>query len=87
MIISRETVTKDPNFKGSFQAHIFDGPGQVPNDPRRVNVPIARRIMQKKTSEFANADARRKFGPDKALGRGDPNRKRKNTKVEDLRRR
>jgi hypothetical protein len=81
MIISRETVTKDPNFKGSFQAHIFDGPGQVPNDPRRVNVPIARRIMQKKTSEFANADARRKFGPDKALGRGDPNRKRKNTKV------
>ena len=81
MIISRETVTKDPNFKGSFQAHIFDGPGQVPNDPRRVNVPIARRIMQKKTSEFANADARRKFGPDKALGSGDPNRKRKNTKV------
>ena len=81
MIVSRESVVKDPTFKGSFQAHIFDGPGQVPNDPRRVNVPIARRIMQKKTSEFANADAKRKFGPGRTLGSGDPNRKRKNTKV------
>jgi len=81
MIISRQTVTKDPNFKGSFQAHIFDGPGQVPNDPRRVNVPIARRIMQKKTSEFANADSRRKYGPDRDVGRGDPNRKGTSNKV------
>jgi len=81
MIISRETVEKDPNFKGSFQAQIFDGPGQVPNDPRRVNVPLARRIMQKKTSEFANADAARKYGPDRTVGSGDPNRKRKNSKV------
>ncbi len=81
MIISRESVEKDPNFKGSFQAHFFDGPGQVPNDPRRVNVPLARRIMQKKTSEFANADAARKFGPNRRIGSGDPNRKRKNTKV------
>lgn len=81
MIISRDTVTKDFDFKGSFQANIFDGPGQVPNDPRRVNIPIARRIMQKKTSEFANADAARKFGPDRDLGSGDPNRKRYNTKV------
>ena len=81
MIISRDTVEKDPNFKGSFQAHFFNGPGQVPNDPRRVNVPLARRIMQKKTSEFANADAARKFGPGRTIGSGDPNRKRKNTKV------
>ncbi len=81
MIISRETVQKDPSFKGSFQAHFFDGPGQVPNDARRVNVPLARRIMQKKTSEFANADAARKYGPGRTVGSGDPNRKRKNTKV------
>ena len=74
--ISRKTVTKDPTFKGSFQAHFFSGPG-----PRRVNVPIARRINQKKTSEFANADAARKSGPDKSVGLGDPNKKRSNKKV------
>ena len=74
--IARKSVEKDANFKGSFQAHFFSGPG-----PRRVNVPIARRINQKKTSEFANADARRKFGPNNNVGLGDPNRKRTNKKV------
>jgi|14_taG_2_1085336.scaffolds.fasta_scaffold00467_11 hypothetical protein len=81
MTLSRTGVEKDPNFKGAFQAHFFDGPGQVPNDPRRVNVPIARRVLQGKTSDFANATARRKFGPGRTIGSGDPNRKRKNKKV------
>jgi hypothetical protein len=74
--ITRKSVEKDMTFKGSFQAQIFSGQG-----PRRINVPIARRINQKKTSEFANADARRKFGPDGTVGLGDPNRKGTNKKV------
>ena len=81
MTIYRQSVQKDPTFKGSFQANFFDQP--APNSfPRRVNYPMARRINQVKTSEFANADSARKRGPNKNLGSGNPNRRRpKNKKV------
>jgi hypothetical protein len=52
--IERKTVEKDPTFKGSFQAHVPDGPG-----PKRLGVPIARRIVQDKTSEFRKVDLER----------------------------
>lgn len=49
--IERTSLEKDPTFKGSFQAHIPDGPG-----PKRVNVPLARRIVADKSAEFKDAD-------------------------------
>ena len=81
MVISRQTVEKDFQFKGAFQANFFDRP--APNRfPRRVNYPMARRINQVKTSEFANADSARKRGVDKNLGSGNPNRRTpKNKKI------
>ena len=47
MVLQRASVDKDPNFKGSFQAHWPDG-----NSPKRLGVPIARRIIQDKTSQY-----------------------------------
>ena len=71
--IERKSLTKEKDFKGSFQAHIPDGPG-----PKRVNVPIARRIVQDRTQAFANAGAKKS----NARGlNGDPNRLRNNNKV------
>ena len=55
--IERTSVTKDPNFKGVFQAHQPQGPGL-----KRTVIAAARRIQQEKTSNFANADARRLSG-------------------------
>lgn len=46
--LSRENVTKDRDFKGSFQAHFPEGPG-----PKRNAAPIARRIVPIKTNNFA----------------------------------
>jgi len=55
--IERTSVVKDPNFKGVFQAHQPQGPGK-----KRTVVAAARRIQQEKTSNFANADAKRLSG-------------------------
>jgi|TARA_R110000824_G_scaffold175278_3_gene353604 hypothetical protein len=55
--IERTSVVKDPNFKGAFQAHQPQGPGL-----KRTVVAAARRIQQEKTSNFANADAKRLSG-------------------------
>lgn len=48
MSISRQSVTKTPDFKGSFQAHFPEGPG-----PKRNAAPIARKIVPLKTNNFA----------------------------------
>jgi len=48
--VSRESVTKDSNFKGIAWAHI---PNE--NDPRGGALTVARRIGQMKTSEFKSA--------------------------------
>jgi hypothetical protein len=78
--IERVSVIKDPNFKGAFQAHQPQGPGL-----KRTVVAAARKINQKKTSNFANADAARLNGdittsPD-GTGLGQSNFPRENKKV------
>ena len=55
--IERTSIVKDPNFKGAFQAHQPQGPGL-----KRTVVVAARKINQEKTSNFANADAKRLKG-------------------------
>ena len=54
--LERNSIAKDLSKKGS----VF---GNIPpvNDAKRGSIIVARRIQQKKTSEFANADANRRF--------------------------
>ena len=52
--VNRDSMTKDPSFKGGFQAHIPENP-----DYRGGTVTIKRRIKQDKTRNYANADAAR----------------------------
>ena len=59
--IERTTVTKDPAFKGVFQAHVPDS-GKALRSVKRVNVPASRRINHEKTSNFKNAWSARKYG-------------------------
>jgi len=69
MSVNRESITKDPNFKGIFQAHIGEHP-----DYKGGVVTIVRRIQQEKTRNFANADTSR-------LRKGDETGRRKNEKI------
>ena len=55
--IERKTVIKDPQMKGIAWAHI-----PRINDAKGGTLSIARRIKQEKTSNFADADAKRRFG-------------------------
>jgi hypothetical protein len=55
--IERTSVTKDPAFKGTFQAHIPDS-GKV----KRLAIPAGRVIKQDKTSNFKNAWSARQHG-------------------------
>ena len=57
MSVNRTSMIKDPNMKGVAWAHI---PRQ--NDAKGGSITVARRIQQEKTSNFANADAKRRFG-------------------------
>jgi hypothetical protein len=50
--IMRNSVTKDPTFRGSHYANIYET-----NDYKGGATPIARRIQQVKTRNFANAQA------------------------------
>lgn len=67
--ITRDSVTKDPNFKGSFQADLSET-----NDYRGGAITIRRRVKQDKTRNFANADTSR-------VQEGDETRRRKNNKI------
>ena len=67
--INRDSIAKDPNFKGSFQAHIFEN-----NDYGGGAITRARRIKQVKTRNFANADFARTVENSQDTGRSD-NRK------------
>jgi hypothetical protein len=67
--ITRDSVAKDPNFKGSFQADLSET-----NDYRGGAITIRRRVKQDKTRNFANADASR-------VQEGDETRRRKNNKI------
>tara|TARA_R110002012_G_scaffold27034_1_gene87001 strand:- start:688 stop:1632 length:945 start_codon:yes stop_codon:yes gene_type:complete len=55
--INRSSVTKEPNFKGSVYANLYPV-----DDARGGTITIARNINQKKTAEFQNAEANRKYG-------------------------
>jgi len=67
--VNRDSVTKDPAFKGSFQANLPES-----NDFKGGAVTIKRRIKQDKTRNFANADAARSQT-------GDENRRKENNKI------
>ena len=70
--IERESLSKDPNFRGVFQAHMPDF-GKNFHRSRRINIPAARRINQEKTSNFANAFSDRRSGVDNNVGTGQLN--------------
>ncbi len=56
MTVNRTSMTKDPTFRGSHYAHIYEN-----NDYKGGATPIARRIQQIKTRNFGNAKASREF--------------------------
>ena len=72
MSLERSSMTKDPAFKGTFQAHLPDF-GKGLHRVRRVNVPAARRINQGKTSNFMNAFSKRQYGAGNNVGNGQLN--------------
>ncbi len=55
--IERTSLIKDPNMKGVAWSHL-----PRKNDAKGGAITVARRISQEKTSNFANADAKRKYG-------------------------
>ena len=59
MTLTRTNVTKDPQFKGTVYANLYPYP-----DSKGGTITVARRINQKKTAEFQNAAANRRYGPD-----------------------
>ena len=72
MSLERSSMTKDPAFRGTFQAHMPDF-GRGMHKTRRVNVPAARRINQNKASNFMNAFSRRRHGGGNDVGHGQLN--------------
>lgn len=72
MSLERSSMTKDPAFRGTFQAHMPDF-GRGMHKIRRVNVPAARRINQDKASNFMNAFSKRRHGAEKDIGHGQLN--------------
>jgi hypothetical protein len=67
--VNRESIAKDPSFKGSFQAHMFENP-----DFKGGTITMSRRVKQDKTRNFANADASR-------VQKGDETRRKNNSKI------
>ena len=55
--VNRASVIKEQNFRGSVYANIYPEP-----DAKGGTITIARQINQKKTAEFQNAQANRKYG-------------------------
>ena len=66
--LNRDSIAKDPAFKGSFQAHMFENP-----DFKGGTITIKRRIKQDKTRNFANADSSRSLKGNETR-RGDNNK-------------
>ena len=64
--INRDSIAKDPGFKGSFQAHIFEE-----GDYKGGAITRVRRVQQEKTRNFANADFARGVKNAKDTGRSD----------------
>ncbi len=55
--VNRSSVTKEPNFRGTVFANLYPV-----NDEKGGVITVARKINQKKTAEFQNAAANRKYG-------------------------
>ena len=66
--IEKTSVTKDPTFKGGVQANVLNNILN-PRGYRGGGLPIARRINQEKTRNFANADQNRKWGANDNVAR------------------
>ena len=58
--VNRSSVTKEPNFRGTVFANLYPV-----DDARGGTITVARQLNQKKTAEFQNAAANRKYGPDR----------------------
>lgn len=67
--INRDSISKDPNFKGSFQAHVFEN-----NEYGGGAITRARRISQLKTRDFANTDFSNLSENSSETGRSDNDR-------------
>lgn len=67
--INRDSIAKDPNFKGTFQAHLFENDSYKGGAITRV-----KRIKQEKTRNFANADFARSSGDSRDTGRSTNNK-------------
>ena len=57
LTVHRSAVTKEPNFRGTVWANLYPTPGA-----KGGVITIARELNQKKTAEFENAMANRKYG-------------------------
>ena len=64
--VNRDSIAKDPQFKGSFQAHLYEG-----GDYKGGAITRVRRIQQEKTRNFANADFARSAVDSRDTGRSD----------------
>jgi len=62
--VNRDSIAKDPQFKGSFQAHLYED-----NDYKGGAITRVRRIQQEKTRNFANADFARSALDSRDTGR------------------
>ena len=67
--LTRESIAKDLQFKGSFQASIPED-----GDYRGGAISITRRIKQDKTRNFANANKARKYSTGNETGRSKNNK-------------
>tara|TARA_R110000751_G_scaffold134359_2_gene236763 strand:+ start:631 stop:1575 length:945 start_codon:yes stop_codon:yes gene_type:complete len=75
--VNRASINKNPNKKGTVYANLYPVP-----DAKGGVVTIARQINQKKTSEFQNNLAARKYGPDKTVSSKMKNTNKRNMSVQ-----
>jgi len=64
--VNRDSIAKDPSFKGSFQAHLKED-----GDYKGGSITRVRRVQQEKTRNFANADFVRSAVDSRDTGRTD----------------
>jgi len=75
--VNRASINKNPNKKGTVYANLYPVP-----DAKGGVVTIARQINQKKTAEFQNNLAARKYGPDKTVSSKMNNTNKRNMSVQ-----
>lgn len=75
--VNRASINKNPNKKGTVYANLYPVP-----DAKGGVVTIARQINQKKTAEFQNNLAARKYGPDKTVSSKMKNTNKRNMSIQ-----